>query len=69
MSDVNLIFIHENNVYYARVHYRLAQALLENKTLLYQFIEGLRGSYLDSGYIIVDLDEDEIVNRQNAFAL
>ena len=69
MSYVNVMVIRNNQVYHFSVHYRIAQQLLNNNFL------GFSGSplennpaNLDAGYLVIDLDRQEVINRQHAFS-
>ncbi len=69
MSHVNVLMIRNGQVYSYNVHYRVVQQLLNNNFL------GFSGSplernahHLDAGYMVIDLDREEIINRQVAFS-
>jgi len=64
MSEVHLIIIKNRKIYFITQHYRKIQQILENKDLFRQ-----KGKYLDAGYILVDFDNKDIINCQDAFAL
>ncbi len=52
-------------IYLVSVHYRTAMKLLENG------VEGvlplLKSRFLDSGYLVIDLNKQVIINGQSAF--
>lgn len=64
MSEVHLIIIKNRKIYFITEHYRKIQQILESKDVIKQ-----KGKYLDAGYILVDFDNKELINCQDAFAL
>jgi len=66
MSNVNLLVIKNENVYFLSIHYRTLINLLDNNfNKFFELIK--RKTYLDSGFVIVDLNKEIIINSQNAF--
>jgi len=65
MSLVNLFVIKGNRIYFIRKHYRKVQEMLKNQKDLVK--EDYY--YLDSGYLVLDLNNKTIVNSQMAFAI
>ena len=68
MSYVSIMIIRDEKVYYASVHYRKAQQLLWDKTALNAFLAGCDSHYIDAGYLVLDCDSGEVINRQMAFS-
>jgi uncharacterized pyridoxamine 5'-phosphate oxidase family protein len=64
MSEVHLVIIKNRKIYFITKHYREIQQILENNNKIRQ-----KGKYLDAGYIVIDFDNKDIVNCQEAFAL
>ena len=64
MSFVNIIIIEDKNIYFAEKHYREVIKALNNRT-----IKDLadKETYLDAGYLVIDLNSNTILNAQNAF--
>lgn len=65
MSYVHLLVVKDDRVYWVNVHYRSALRLLEEG--LDGVLGLLRPRFLDSGYLVVDLNRKIIVNGQSAF--
>ena len=66
MSFVNLIIIKDKNIYFAEKHYREIITAI-NKDNLKDLTD--KETYLDSGYMVIDLNSSTILNAQNAFNL
>ncbi len=66
MSNVNLLIINNENVYFLSIHYKTLIWLLEND--FNKILEVLkRKTYLDAGFIVLDNNQKLIINSQNAF--
>ncbi len=65
MSYVHLFIVKDDCVYIVNTHYRSAMKLLEKG------VDGvlplLKSRFLDSGYLVVDLNRKVVVNGQSAF--
>lgn len=64
MSYVHLFIIKDDCIYLVNTHYRSAMNLLDNAERL---IPLLKSRFLDSGYVVLDLNRKVIVNGQSAF--
>jgi hypothetical protein len=67
MSYVHVLIAKDDRLYLLNVHYRTAMKLLEKGAE--KVLPLLKHSFLDSGYLVVDLNRDLIVNGQTAFPL
>jgi len=62
MSQVFLMVIKGNRIFYKHDHWRKIKQMLEQKN----FDEA---NYLDAGYILIDENRGIVVNEQDAFGL
>lgn len=62
MSNVNVMLIIENKVYNFNVHYRTFIKLLEKN---FEQVKSLPSKYLDSGFVVVDMNKRLIVECQS----
>ena len=67
MSYVHLIIAKDDSIYFVNVHYRTAMNLLEKG--IDSVLPLLKPRFLDSGYLLVDLNRQVVVNGQSAFPL
>lgn len=68
MSHVNVMIVRNGQVYHFSVHYRVVQQLLNNNFLGFSGSPLERNpSHADAGYMVIDLDRREVINRQCAF--
>lgn len=66
MSNVNLLIVKEEDVYFSSIHYRTLMHLFEKD--FNSFFELLkRKTYLDAGFVIIDFNNKIIINSQNSF--
>ncbi len=69
MSYVQVMLVKNGKTYHFSLHYRAVMRLLENNFMTVQGSPLERtATPLDAGYLVVDLDRKEVVNRQNAFS-
>lgn len=64
MSYVHLLIVKDDCIYLVNTHYRSAKYLLEN---VEKAVPLLKSRFLDSGYLVVDLNRKVIINGQSAF--
>lgn len=67
MSTIWFFAVKQGKIVVERLHYRKAKWLLNNKNALEQLVA--RGHWLDAGYIFLDMDQGELMNGQEAFAV
>ena len=63
MSNVNVLLIIEDKVYNFNVHYRTFIKLLEKN---FEPVKSLPSKYLDSGFVVVDMNKKMILESQTA---
>ena len=69
MSNINVLFVKNDKVYYTSVHYRVIIDLFNhNFSNLSLLLANLNSFHVDAGYMIIDLDRQEVINRQLAFS-
>ena len=61
---MHLFIVKDDCVYMVNVHYRSAMRLLEN---VEKVLPLLQSRFLDSGYLVVDLNRKIVINGQTAF--
>ena len=64
MSYVHLFIVKDDCIYLVNTHYRSAVRLLNG---IDKFIPLLKSRFLDSGYLVVDLNRKVVINGQSAF--
>ena len=62
MSEIHLIIIKDRKICFIKEHYRKIKQLLENP----ESIKLKDSEYLDAGYILLDLNNKEIIDCQDA---
>lgn len=67
MSYTHLLIAKDEHIYFTSMHYRTAMKLLESG--IEKVLPLLRHKFLDSGYIVVDLNRKVVINAQSAFPL
>ena len=67
MSSVNVVFVKDDCIYFARVHYRKLDSILAQG--INTILPALRAKFLDAGYIIVDSNNKTIINGQRGIAV
>ena len=63
MSNVNVLLIIEDKVYNFSVHYRTFINLIEKN---FEPMKSLPSKYLDSGFVVVDMNKKMILESQTA---
>lgn len=63
MSEIHLIIIKGRKICFIREHYRKIRQLLEKP----EKIKLKNPEYLDAGYILLDLNNKEVISCQDAF--
>ncbi|MBW2969954.1 hypothetical protein KY319_02405 [Candidatus Woesearchaeota archaeon] len=64
MSYVHLLVVKDDCVYFVYTHYRSTISLLNNVN---RVLPLLQSCFLDSGYLVVDLNRKTVINGQSAF--
>ena len=69
MSYVTVFLVKHGKTYHFSLHYRAVQRLLERNfdTVQASPLDNT-AIPLDAGYLVVDLDRKEVINRQEAFS-
>ena len=65
MSYIHLLIIKDDCVYPVNVHYRTAMRLFDGG--VERALPLLKHRFLDSGYLIVDVNKKLVINGQSAF--
>ena len=65
MSYVHVMIVKDDCVYWVNVHYRTAMKLLEKG--VDKVLPLLKSQFLDSGYLVFDVNRKVVVNGQGAF--
>ncbi len=69
MSFVTLIIVKRNHVTILHHHYRVVQQLLVEGVRDIVVVKSIPEMPLDAGYIVLDMNDRTILNKQDAFAL
>lgn len=67
MSSVCVLFVKDDSVYFTKLHYRNLNSILAQG--IETILPALKSSFLDAGYMVVDVNRKEIINGQRAVAL
>ncbi len=65
MSNVHLFVIKDDCLYAVSVHYRTAMRILEKG--VEEVLPLIKHRFLDSGYLVLDINRKVIINGQSAF--
>lgn len=65
MSYIHLLIIKDDCVYPVNVHYRTVMSLFDKG--VERALPLLKHRFLDSGYLVVDINKKLVVNGQSAF--